>query len=107
MATEHPFASLTAAKIMDRIDSLWSTSHTQTLKDVINTFQSNSFHTQKEASKRYTDIMIILIDYSNALVLCRTEHKLELQEKRLDGSEQSSNLVETSIHLVNGDDFCG
>jgi hypothetical protein len=27
----------------------------------------------------------------------------ELQEKKLDGVEQSSNLVETSVHLVNGE----
>lgn len=38
--------------------------------------------------------------------LNRTDHYPEL-EKRLGGFEQSSNLVETSIHLVNGDDFYG
>ena len=77
-------------------------------KYIINTLkelESSSYHIQLETSNRRIDAIRVLADYLNTVVLYRTDHYLELQEKKLDGIEQSSNLVETSIHLVNGDDY--
>ena len=75
---------------------------------VINTFENlerNSYSTQIEASSRCIDAIQVLADYFNVVVLSGTDHYLELKEKKSDDLEQSSNSVETSIHLVNGDDY--
>ena len=74
-----------------------------TLKEL----ESSSYHIQLETSNRCIDAIRVLVDHLNTVVLYRTDHYLELQETKLDGIEQSSNLVEISIHLVNGDDFYG
>jgi hypothetical protein len=66
---------------------------------VINTFENlerNSYSTYIEESSRCIDAIQVLIDYSNVVILSRTDHYLGLYEKELDGFEQSSNSVETS-----------
>ena len=75
-------------------------------ESVINAFdklEKNSYFIQLETSNRCIDAICVLVDYFNVVVLYRTDHYLELQEKKLDDLEQSSYSVETSIHLVNGD----
>ena len=76
---------------------------------VISTFEDlekDLYHAQIEKSNRCIDAIQVLIDYYNVVVLSRTGYYLKLQEKKLD-ELQSSRSVETSIHLVNGDDFHG
>ena len=70
---------------------------------VINTFENlerNSYSTRIEASSRCIDAIQVLVDYFNAVV---RSGSVELKEKKSDDLERSSNTVETSIHLVNGD----
>jgi hypothetical protein len=76
---------------------------------IINAFDNlkrNPNYTQIEISSRCIDAICILVDYVNGVILSRTEHYLELQEKKLDDCN-SSKANETSTHLVNGDDFYG
>lgn len=86
---------------------------TNTHEYIISTFEElerKSYHTQIEASNRCLDIICALVDYFNVvvlfIVLFRRDRYLELQEKKLD-ELQSSKPIETSIHVVNGDDFHG
>ncbi len=72
---------------------------------VISTFENRERCSyQINTSNRCIDAICILIDHFNVVVLSRTDHYLKLQEKRL-GEFQSPKSVETSIHLVNGDDY--
>ena len=72
---------------------------------IVNTFEElekSSYNTHIETSNRCIDAICVLVDYINAVVLFRTDHYLELQEKKLDDCN-SSKSVETSIQLLNGD----
>jgi hypothetical protein len=76
---------------------------------IINAFEElerNSYNTHIETSNRCVDAICVLVDYINAVVLCKTDHYLEIQEKKLD-ELQPSKSVETSIQLLNGDEFYG
>jgi hypothetical protein len=79
-------------------------------KYIIDTFENlerNAYNTQVETSNRCIDALCVLVNYSNIVVQSRTDHYLKLQEKKLDDCSNSSNSVETSTHLVNGECFYG
>ena len=52
------------------------------------------------------DALRVLVNYGNIVVFSRTDHFLVIRQKNLDDCNSSNELVETSTHLVNGDDSC-
>jgi hypothetical protein len=52
------------------------------------------------------DAIRVLVNYGNIVVFSRTNHFLVIRQKKLDELQSSNELVETSTHLVNGDDSC-
>ena len=52
------------------------------------------------------DALRVLVNYGNIVVFSRTDHFLVIRQKKLDDCNSSNELVETSTHLVNGDDSC-
>ena len=52
------------------------------------------------------DALRVLVNYGNIVVFSRTDHFLVIRQKKLDELQSSNELVETSTHLVNGDDSC-
>jgi hypothetical protein len=76
-------------------------------KSIIEVFENlerNSYSNQIEASNRCLDILCVLADYLNMVIFSRLVHRIRLRQKKLDELE-SSNSVETSNHLVFGDDY--
>jgi hypothetical protein len=65
-----------------------------------------------EQAERLSDVTLcldalrVLVNYGNIVVFSRTDHFLVIRQKKLDELQSSNELVETSTHLVNGDDSC-
>jgi hypothetical protein len=70
--------------------------------DVFENLERKSYSNQIEASNRCLDTLCVLSDYLNMVLYSRLAHRIRLRQKKLDAG--TSNSVETSTHLVFGDD---
>jgi hypothetical protein len=52
------------------------------------------------------DALRVLVNYGNIVVFSHIDHFLVIRQKKIDEFQSSSGQVETSTHLVNGDDSC-
>jgi hypothetical protein len=65
-----------------------------------------------EQAQRNSDISLcldalrVLINYGNIVVFQHTDYFLVITQKKIDEFQSSNGQVETSTHLVNGDDSC-
>jgi hypothetical protein len=70
---------------------------------VFENLERNIYGNQMEASNRCLDALCVLVAYLNMVVFPRLAHHIKLRQKKLDAG--TSNSVETSTHLVFGDDY--
>jgi hypothetical protein len=82
-----------------------------TEKFIVDTFEQldrNSDDDIRDASTRCVDALLVLMHYINVMICLRFDHGLLIEAKKpLDDCSSSNNVVETSTHMVIGDDSNG